>query len=154
MKKLLIFLLILGFVIASKVPLKTEILKMNTEQKDSLYSSHNKNSLLAVYLNYIPSLGHAYTGNWIRGLSQFVVIFGGSHIITKKTRYNKNIDTMSYVFVYSMFGILLHFNDVYYLSEKHNSELYKYIYDEEYPKRFNTSIIQKIINAIDNKVKI
>ena len=153
MKKIILLstILIIGCAMASKLPLKSEIIKMNTEQKDSLYSLHDKNALLAVYLDYIPSLGHAYTGNWIRGLSQFIMIFGGSHVITKKTRYNKNIDTMSYVFAYTMSGLFLHYNDVYYLSEKHNAELYKYIYDDKYPKRFNSSIIQKIIDTIYNK---
>ena len=144
-RMLIILLLIVGCVMSSELPLKSEIVKMNDEQKDSLYSLHDKNKILAVYLNIIPSLGHVYTGNWIRGLSIFGITFGGSHIINKETRYNENIDTMSYVFVYSWFWIFLTLQDVDYLSGNHNAKLYEYIYDEKYPQTPKKSIIQKFL---------
>jgi len=60
---------------------------------------------------------------------------------------------MYYVGAYTWFWIFLSMQDVYYLSESHNAKLYKYIYDEEYPKIFNTSIVQKILDKIENNKK-
>ena len=138
----------------SELPLKLDIIKMNAEQKDSLYSLHDKNTLLAGYLNIIPSLGHAYMGKWIRGLSQYIINFSGAKIINDNYRYKlKNNNTMYYVGAYTWFWIFLSMQDVYYLSESHNNKLYEYIYDEKYPKKFNTSIVQKILDKIENNKK-
>jgi hypothetical protein len=153
-RRLIILLLIVGYLMPSELPLKLDIIKMNAEQKDSLYSLHDKNTLLAGYLNIIPSLGHAYMGKWIRGLSQYVINFSGAKIINDNYRYKlKNNNTMYYVGAYTWFWIFLSMQDVYYLSESHNAKLYKYIYDEKYPKKFNTSIVQKILDKIENNKK-
>ena len=151
MKKLLLIALLIVGAYADELPLKSEILKMNNQQKDSLYYSHDKNTALAILLNIIPSLGHIYTGNWIRGLSIFSLQFGGSQLINKETRYNENIDTWNYGFAYTMFWIFLSHQDVNYLSEKHNTVLYEYIYDKKYPKEPKKSIIQIMIDKKEAK---
>ena len=69
-----------------------------------------------------------YLGNFIRGFSIFALQFGGSQLINKMTRYNRNINTWNYGFTYTMFWTFLSHQDVNYLSEKHNAELYEYIY--------------------------
>jgi hypothetical protein len=148
MKKLLLIGILVIGAYAYEMPLKSEILKMNDQQKDSLYYSHNKNVGLAILLNIIPSLGYVYTGNWIRGFSILGLHFGGHRLIINETRYNENIDTMNYSFSYTMFWIFLSHQDVNYLSEKHNSELYEFIYDKKYPKEPKKSIIQKMIDKI------
>ena len=114
---------------------------MNDQQKDSLYYSHDKNTGLAILLNIIPSLGYVYTGNWLRGFSTFGLHFGGHRLIINETRYNENIDTMNYSLSYTIFWTFLSHQDVNYLSEKHNTELYEYIYEKKYPKEPKKSII-------------
>ena len=153
MKKLLLIALLIVGAYAHEIPLKSEILKMNDQQKDSLYYLHDKNTTLAILINIIPSLGYVYTGNWIRGLSIFALQFGGSQLINKETIYNENIDTWNYGFAYTMFWIFLSHQDVNYLSEKHNAELYEYIYDKKYPKEPKKSIIQTMIGKKEAKKK-
>jgi len=91
-----------------------------------------------------------YLGNFIRGFSIFALQFGGSQLINKMTRYNRNINTWNYGFTYTMFWTFLSHQDVNYLSEKHNAELYEYIYMIKNILKNQTSIIQIMISKKDS----
>ena len=150
-KLLLIALLIVGCVFAQDLPSQLQIDQMSDKEKEQLYNDNKKNPLLAgildlgislggaktnfVFFGGIPSLGHAYTNNWKRGIFLGV----GSWAYSMVGIFNP---PLGYAILYS--GHLLQAQDAIYLANKYNADLYKNIYGKESNKPPIKSIVQKL----------
>ena len=68
MKKLM-FILIVGSLFGQNLPPQSDIEKMSSSEKMKLYHLEKKSPALGVFYSILlPTAGHAYAGNWGRGL--------------------------------------------------------------------------------------
>ena len=144
----------IGLIFATNfnLPSTDKISKMTPIQKEKLFNTNSKKPYIAGILNLgislssfsqlnvltlggLPSLGHAYTNNWKRGILLGINTWAYSMI----GMFNINL---GYAIVYS--GHFLHAQDAYYLAKKYNAVLYKSIYNKDMKKQPKLSIIEKI----------
>jgi len=159
MKKLILLTLLIVGGFAQELPSQIIIDQMSDIEKKQLYNDNSKKPLLAGILDLgislggisqlnilvfggIPSLGHAYTNNWKRGVFSGLSTWAYSLI----GMFNPHL---GYTIIYS--GHLLQAQDAIYLANQYNAELYKNIYGKEYIRPPKKSIIQKIIDKKEAK---
>ena len=145
-------LLIVGGMFAEELPSQIILNQMSDIEKKQLYNDNSKKPLLAGILDLgisfagisqlnilviggIPSLGHAYTNNWKRG----VLLGVSTWLYSIIGLFNPNL---GYAIIYS--GHLLQAQDAIYLANKYNAELYKNIYGKDPDKTHFKSIVQKL----------
>ena len=152
MRKLLLLALLVVSGLAQEFPSQMIIDQMSDIEKNQLYNDNSKKPLLAGILDLgislggisqlnilvfggIPSLGHAYTNNWKRGVFLGLNTWAYSLI----GLFNPHL---GYTIIYS--GHLLQAQDAIYLANQYNAELYKNIYGKEPDKPHFKSIVQKL----------
>ena len=125
-------------------------------EKNQLYESQKKSPLGAFALAYLPyGVGHAYAGNWTRGLLFNLgeaVVFAGIlayyHDPDANSTYMGNMSSLDGIQV--AIGAFLVIKiwemiDAYQLTDKYNENLYKRIYGEK--TRIGLSIVPLKVNA-------
>ena len=150
-RRLIILLLIVGG-LSQEFPSQMIIDQMSDVEKKQFYNDNSKKPLLAGILDLgislggisqlnilviggIPSLGHAYTNNWKRGVFLGLSTWAYSLI----GLFNPHL---GYTIIYS--GHLLQAQDAIYLANQYNAELYKNIYGKDPDKHHFKSIVQKL----------
>jgi len=146
MKKLILILMV-GSLFAQNLPPQSDIENMTTSEKMMLYDMNKKNPTLGTIFSLtIPSTGHAYAGNWTRGLKYFggrvlsvgITIglsdyFWNEGMFSKSTRMNLDrlLGTTGVIgFLYFTIGEWVDSGKE---VKRYNNRLYKSIYDKEPP---------------------
>lgn len=115
------------------------------------YEQEKKNPALAVYLALmLPSAGHAYAGNWVRGLTFLAGEVGGFVVVGVSAIAAYPSKDHTFVSI-SMVGLLLiklwEFIDAWMEVEKYNSNLHNSIFQKLSDTNINLRLSQGFANS-------
>ena len=131
-----------GGLFAQYLPPQSEIVKMSSTEKLMLYNLNKKSPALGVvYGMIVPTLGHAYSNNWKRGiminsakLSSYIlsVIYNDNAFDagSKRKDYEKKSELFENLFLLILIADVV---DSGFEATKYNRKLYKNIFGEEPP---------------------
>lgn len=137
---------------------------MSEVEKQMLFKQNDKSILLTYLLSInIPTAGHAWNGDWVRGFKPnvlpvgFLVSLGvAGYIEETYSFYNTKANIVQVIAVLT--GIssiaswyLMQIQDAVYLAKTHNASLYKQIYGRDYPIQPKKSVVQKMIDKKEAK---
>ena len=148
MKKLLCVLMF-GSLFAQYLP---DMSDMNETEKMLVFENNEKHPELGVIFSiFLPTSGHAYAGNWLRGISftgsKYSAIIGGAllpEICTTTTHTygytytytNEKCETNPISYVLVGLGVVLHWWEIIDAGKevtRYNDKLYRHIFGKEPP---------------------
>jgi len=155
MKKLLNIALLITISFPQNLLVDTS--NMSENEKHLLYNQNDKSPVLACILAVVPSVGHAYLGEWNNRLLKpyyapwvgTASVMGGINMLEAKISQAEEVIGMILFLGGAGLSFSWYFNqfhDAIYLAKQHNADLYKDIYAKEYPIPFKKSKVQKWID--------
>ena len=144
MKKTLLIVLVIMFNVSVAQKIVPDTSKMTNTEKMLWYQNEKKSPARAFFYSWlIPTTGHAYAGDWNRGLifkgSELALFFGGL-VMVDDGDFEKGQKGATLIGVSAVI-LILEYYDVVKTATKYNIQLYKDLFGEE-PK-METSFIQK-----------
>ena len=146
MKKTLLIVLVIMFNVSVAQKIVPDTSKMTNTEKMLWYQNEKKSPARAFFYSWlIPTAGHAYAGDWNRGLifkgSELALLFGGLVLINGPNWSPEKEEKGGVLIGVSAVILILEYYDVVKTATKYNIQLYKDLFGEE-PK-MGTSFIPK-----------
>ena len=134
MKKTLLIVLLIMFNVSVAQKIVPDTSKMTNTEKMMWYQNEKKSPARAVFYSWLlPTSGHAYAGDWNRGLifkgSELALFFGGILLINIPP-YERDIQGFVLMMI-SPVILIWEFYDVAKTAKKYNKQLYKDLFGEE-----------------------
>ena len=145
MKKTLLIVLVIMFNVSVAQKIVPDTSKMTNTEKMLWYQNEKKSPARAIFYSWLlPTSGHAYAGDWNRGLifkgSELALLFSGL-ILVGDSKWIEHQEKGAALIGVSAVILIWEYYDVAKTAKKYNVQLYKDIFGEE-PK-MGTSFIPK-----------
>ena len=134
MKKTLLIVLLIMFNVSVAQKIVPDTSKMTNTEKMMWYQNEKKSPARAIFYSWlIPTSGHAYAGDWNRGLifkgGELASFFGGVFLFEVST--NGESIPGAVLMMISPVILIWEFYDVAKTATKYNKQLYKDLFGEE-----------------------